>query len=106
MWVIRGGGVATNWETAVKSEVGELGYEVIRMYGWRNLCDLYFQGNLSAFNAQIRSFIQSAQAILKSKNVQSIYALDGKVGTQKVGGELVKGGDLAINFLERWGKNE
>lgn len=87
-WFSKGNKTHLTWEDAVRSELGDIGVEVVRRYTWRGLCDTYYNGNLPAFNSQIKSFITATQNIIKSGSSSNVYqlkepdrkhALDGKV---------------------------
>lgn len=90
-WFSKGNKLHTSWEDAVRSELGDIGVEVVRRYTWRGLCDTYHNGNLPAFNAQIKQFITATQNIIKSSNGSNVYQLKEPDRKHVLNGEVRNG---------------
>lgn len=55
-----GGGYAwPTWEQAVRAELGEVGFEAVRRYGWSAMEQNYFSMDRGIFFAQLRELIES-----------------------------------------------
>lgn len=64
-----------SWEAAAKEEIGELGIEVVKRYGWNNLCESYFNSQEGMFQAQLREYILARQNIISIGAAENIFKL-------------------------------
>jgi len=76
-WTWKGGYAPhESFEMAVKSELGELAYEVIRRRGgWQKIHDEFFEGNEGTFTAQLRDHIEAIMRMAKAGELHSLPAI-------------------------------
>lgn len=82
-----------SWEAAAREEIGELGIEVVKRYGWQNLCESYFNSqNEGTFTAQLRDYIQARQSIISIGAAENVFKLP---ESNKVANLLSNANDLS-----------
>lgn len=64
-----------SWEAAAREEIGELGIEVVKRYGWHNLCESYFNSQEGMFAAQLREYILARQNIISIGATENVFKL-------------------------------
>lgn len=72
----------TTWEGAVRTELGELGWEVVRRIGWDHLVALHRDGDGGQFHAQLRDRVRAIVRLAKASRLNELPALPQGPSTQ------------------------
>jgi hypothetical protein len=82
-WTWKGGFAPhETFEAAVKAELGELAWEMIRRRGgWQKFHDEFFESNEGIFTAQLRDHIEAVMRMAKAGELHALPSLPQQVGT-------------------------